>query len=365
MPFRLLQFTLATLCLSLFSGCQVSVNESNISVQEESQVLEDESFNEDVESRRIFTQVSILTRGGFEVYVDHNQFSRMWHELITLQQKRAEAPDAPPSYTVLAWDHDSQPHVFHISEQSFKVDSWYQSEGMTDFLAWLKPIIGQNILVELQMDRMSVHAADIGTRTYVPQDIASKMFMYIKQAKPVQDDVPFISALYPHYTLNIEYGDKGYLTVVVVDSHTFLLQDGRDQWVYKVDQPIFSQLTSISPITVYSQSHIKSLYQSDDVYIQLDETYFYLKDSVQQDQLAKQWIHHLTRILSTGKQVNEEAIEEQKVLTPWTTLQFSHDNDSLRDVKIFEDYFIFEENYYYVSGLRKKLHSAFQFLNEK
>ncbi|GAA0364941.1 hypothetical protein [Bacillus horti] len=350
--------------LSLLSACsQVAYEPKDpaLPIDQPISTTEEQSDEAGALSSLSISKVSIISQDGVEVPLDSTEFEAKW-ESVYSSFVPSEQVAQRMHYTVISWNDEGQPAVMQLYPDSLKVgQDFFSGQGYESFLQWVRESLGSHYFGELDLERMTLQALDIGMKAQVPEAKADSLFSLLQQAVLQKGDIRIKSPLYPYYKVDVEYGGKKYLSFDIITPTLISLQDGQDRWYYQLNQSLLSELAEVIPLQDYSVYHVKHLFQASGLEVDDGEAKILL-DEVTDDQLRiRSHIHEITRYLATAQPVDlleHWGSNDQQLLAT-----FTYPNEQNQQVYIYDHYFIYEDQFYDLMNVQerfKELVASFQ-----
>lgn len=303
-----------------------------------------------------FSKASLISQEGMEVEVDPSLFQEKW-DFFTDSVDESDQPFFEHMYTVVAWDKLNQPYVIQVSKKELKVGhNYFTGERISQFIVWMKQHIGEQYLSSLTMDRMTLQANDIGIKSQIPDEKAEEIYQLINKAIIVKGDARIETPLFPFYQIIVEYSGKEFLNVDVLSPTLISLDDGTDRWYFQLNSSIFSFITSVIPITDYSKGHIKHLFHAEELNIKEADHELNLSAYYNDTLKEKAAIQQISRILSDGKIVTKGDTGDIQ-----QTMEFIFSDNSLTQLKLYQDHFLFNNELHLLKGVTDKINLALGF----
>lgn len=349
--FRYLTFVLIVVCGLV--GCSNQEADSELTIYHVTDFRAAESADEPVLQLE-YDDVTVVSSGGMEVGLEVVGFQTAWDRTMS-HAVETQINSTVPTYTLVLWDRQNHhPSVVQLYAEGMKMDShMITSKNYDEFLEWIGEQIGREFFSSIEMERMSLSALDLGIRTQIPDTLAEEIFTLIRSSNVITNDNHVFAPLFPYYQLEIEYSGKEFLRLDIMSPTVLQLQDGNDTWHYELDDFVFKNLKEIIPTRVYTQGHIKSLFQAENVVIhdpeKIRDVHEHFEDTLQ----AQSWIHALIRILAEGTRTDAEhgAPNEQ----PPLILEFELTGNQHSRVLVYDHLFIHNQTRYQRSGIREEI----------
>lgn len=366
MKFRKWDYALAgcLLGLALFSGCSNDGNRESLDTVKEAKTAKVAELERTTQSSSEISallkdvlRVSIITPDGTEIHIANAPFldelNREFAGMI-----RSEQAISNFAYTVVLYTKSDEPVVMQVGEEGVRVrETFYQGEAVPAVVDLVKNAVGSYYFANMQIDRIMISAQDLDRSTQLEGKLVNKFSDTLKTAQYIKEKPRLKDPLFPFYIMEMDIGGKQIVEARILSPTLLSVDSGGVDLFFQLKDSIFGLLKQEIPLIDYSDWHIKSLFNANQVSLVdhdgiLPQQKTDLVNAASDPLETKGITHFFARLLSQGEPDNTGLDFSQK--SPSLELQFFVDHKKV-GVEVYSDGFIYRNVPYKKPGILRDI----------
>lgn len=298
-------------------------------------------------------QVSVITTDGQEIVLESAKVKQALPQTTKeIYRSTDRLRESDVRYTLLAYRENQAPLVIEVGEWACQFeDTTYRGLDTQSFYQSIAELTGQALFTGTNLQSIQLSALDKEDKVNLTQEQTQQLWQIIKQAKYQVKPEMIPYPLFPHYQLQLDFGDR-IREMSLLTPSLVTIQVGEDVLYYRVSSSLFSLLTNYITPQPDEQNPIDPLFKASGIFLSTPDQQDQMKNPTLKDPILWESLaHQFVRILKQGVPAKQAIPTEEKAKFKVTLLI----GETRKEIDVFSNHFRMDGKMFEQPGIVSKL----------